>query len=160
RWYCGNWTAAHGWLHILSDIAIFGAYAAIPAVLVLFALRRRKDIPFLPIFWLFAGFILFCGTGHLIEATIFWQPWYRLSGVVKLATALISWCTVIGLVPLIPKALALRSPQDLEHEIAERKRVQDKFQGLLESAPDALVIANHEGSIVLVNSQTEKMFGY
>ena len=26
RWYCGNWTDGHGWLHILSDIAIWGAY--------------------------------------------------------------------------------------------------------------------------------------
>jgi PAS domain S-box-containing protein len=159
RWYCGNWSAAHGWLHILSDIAIFGAYAAIPAVLVFFVLRR-KDFPFLPIFWLFAGFILFCGTGHLIEASIFWQPWYRLSGAVKLATALISWCTVIGMVPLIPKALALRTPQDLEKEIAERKRLQDRFEGLLESAPDALVIADQDGTIVLVNSQSERLFGY
>ena len=44
RWDCGLWTPAHGWLHILSDLAIWGAYLAIPCVLIYFAFRR-KDVP-------------------------------------------------------------------------------------------------------------------
>jgi signal transduction histidine kinase/ActR/RegA family two-component response regulator len=99
---------------------------AIPVVLITFT-RRRRDLPFRWMFWMFGVFILGCGFTHLMEVITFYYPLYRLSGVVKVITALASLATVAALVPLVPRALALRSPEELEREIGVRRKAEQSL---------------------------------
>lgn len=170
RWYCGHWTPLLGWMHIIADLAIWGAYTAIPVVLCFF-IRRRRDMPFPMIFWLFSVFILACGTGHFVEATIFWQPWYRLSALVKIGTALVSWLTVIALIPVLPKALALpglaKVNQELQSEITERQRAEaalrqseERYRQTIDTALDAVITIDGRGIITDWSGGAVDIFGW
>jgi PAS domain S-box-containing protein len=164
----------------VSDGLIWFSYMAIPVLLIWFV-RRRKDVPFPRIFWMFGAFIVLCGLTHLVEMVMSVQPMYRLSGVVKLATAGVSLATFVALRPLIPVALALRSPKELEEvneqlgrEVSERKKAEDELgrkdaelmeregfaRSLMQAVSDAIVTADDRGNIVSWNKGAQEIFGY
>ncbi len=45
-------------------------------------------------------------------------------------------------------------------DLTGQKKTEEKFKALLDSAPDAMIITNEKGEIVLINRQTETLFGY
>ncbi|HZW80362.1 MAG TPA: PAS domain S-box protein, partial [Candidatus Deferrimicrobiaceae bacterium] len=122
--YCYLWNARLVWLHVVSDSLIALAYFSIPITLVYF-IRKRRDLPFNWMFVCFGVFILACGATHAMEVWTLWHANYWLSGGVKAITALVSVPTAVLLVGLIPRALALPSPEELRHEIAERRFTEE-----------------------------------
>ncbi|EMI57557.1 ATP-binding protein [Rhodopirellula sallentina] len=155
RWYCGNWSEFLGWLHVVSDIAIGAAYFGIPLSLIYFV-RTRKDIILPRIIYLFAAFIVACGVTHMIEAAIFWTPVYRISGLAKLFTAIVSWVTLGVIIKNLPGVMQLPSLtatiDRLESEVEQRTHTERQLlaanarhQALIEGTRSIVWTASSEG---------------
>jgi len=106
--FCLLWEPGLIWLYAISDTVIALAYFSIPLALVIIG-RRRGDLVFRPLLWLFAAFILLCGATHWLDLATLWTPLYGLQGLVKAATAITSILTAVALWWSLPSFLALPS---------------------------------------------------
>jgi hypothetical protein len=104
--YCYLWNPGLVCLHVISDTLIAASYFTIPFILLWFV-RKRRDLPFSWMFGLFGVFIVACGTTHLMEIWNLWHAQYWLAGALKALTAAASVATAILLTRLVPKPLAL-----------------------------------------------------
>ncbi len=173
--HCYLWKPELVWLNVTSDAAIALAYFSIPTVLVML-IRKRKDLPFSWIFGLFGLFIVACGTGHILNIWTLWYPTYWLSTAEKLLTALVSVTTAVVLIPLLPVALALPSPRQLQAaneqlaaEITERKRTEailketlaeaQSLNAILDNLADGLLVTDRAGQVVRMNPALATMYG-
>ena len=122
------------WFMVAGNALIALSYTLIPAAL-LYLIRKRKDIMFTPIFWLFAAFILLCGLTHVMHIMIFWYPAYWLEGVVLAITGIVSIFTFFALLYVIPLGLKLKSPKQMEEinnklsaEIENHKKTDEELK--------------------------------
>jgi PAS domain S-box-containing protein len=171
--HCYLWKPDLVGLHIISDSLIALAYYSIPITLVYFV-RKREDLPFNWIFLLFGSFIIACGTTHIMEVWTLWHPTYWLSGFIKAITATVSVYTAATLVPLVPQALALPSPAQMEaanlelkREIAHRAEVEESlresdelFRKAFDYAPIGIALVAPDGNWLKVNHSLCNIVGY
>jgi PAS domain S-box-containing protein len=167
--HCYLWQTGLVWLHLSSDMLIALAYYSIPITLFYFV-KKRSDLPFNWIFLMFCTFIVACGTTHLMEVWTLWHPIYWISGSLKAITAAVSVFTAIQLVPVVPQALALPSPaqleqanQELQAQMAERLKVEAElkmYQTQLEQRvaerTAQLEASNQQMEALLVSEQTAR----
>ncbi|MEG4587357.1 PAS domain S-box protein [Microcoleus sp. MOSTC5] len=157
--HCYLWQRELVALHIVSDFIIALAYYSIPLSLI-YIITQGKDLPFRNVFWLFAAFIISCGTTHLMEIWTLWHPVYWVSGSLKIITAAISAYTAFSLIPLVPQALTLVTPTQLEmlarilqKEIIERRKTEACYQTLTEASPVGIFYADALGDCLYVNER-------
>ena len=110
----------------LSNALIAISYASIPFFLIVFV-RKRKDMPFTWIIFLFGLFILACGTTHITHVIGLWWEvnWWQatfdaICAVISVATAVVVW-------PLLPRLLSIPSPNQLRMVNEELQKEKDKL---------------------------------
>lgn len=121
--HCYMWRPDLLWTNVIADGLITLSYVSIPFTLLYF-IHKRKDVPFDWMLAAFGVFILACGTSHVMEILTIWQPYYWLSALVKVITAIASVITAILLVRLVPAALKIPSPQQLAKVNEELREAQ------------------------------------
>lgn len=174
--FCYLWNMPLVWLHVVSDSLIALAYFAIPLILLWFV-RKRRDLPFSWMFVLFGVFIVACGSTHLIEVWNLWHADYWFAGVVKAITAAASVPTAILLARLMPEAIDLpsvgqwakanallekevRDRRDIELDLRIREATYREHAALLDLTHDAMFVRTIEGKIAFWNRAAEQLYGW
>jgi two-component system sensor histidine kinase/response regulator len=161
----GDWTPALIWLSILSALAIWAAFMT-AVIAVNYFILRRQNARVSRAFWVFEAFLITTGTLFLVDAIVFAWPIYRFQVFLAALTAGLTWAAVLTLIPRIPRVLALRRPEELAKEIAERKKAEEtlavseqRFRTMAETMPTMVAIFQGTGH-VYVNPAAVVMMGY
>jgi len=127
----------------LSNAIIAISYASIPFFLMVFV-RKRRDMPFTWIIFLFGLFILACGTTHIMHVIGLWWPVNWEQATVDAICAVISLATAVVVWPYLPKILAIPSPEQLKMVNAELQRAYTEVENKVKERTAELMIANKQ----------------
>ncbi len=122
----GNMTPVLMMAMALSNAIIAISYASIPFFLIVFV-RKRKDMPFTWILFLFGLFILACGTTHIMHVVGLWWEVNWWQAIVDSICALISLATAVVVWPYLPRLLAIPSARQLKLLNDELELEKDKL---------------------------------
>lgn len=138
--FCFSWEPGLVWLHVGSDVVTGLAYYVITAAMVYYAVKRR-DVPFIWIFLLFALFIFACGTTHFLAAFTVFRPYYWIEGYVKAFTAVVSIAAAVVFIPKIPQAITMPS---LSKTLDEVQRLNSELERNKERLQCIVNVLQHE----------------
>ncbi len=174
--HCYLWKPSVLWLNVTSDFLIALSYFLISSCLF-YLMRKRPDISFRKVFYLFSAFVFACGMTHLFEIWTVWFPDYAIQGLIKMLTAIVSLVTAAVLWPRLPSILSMPSHKSLnlmverlQNEILDRQKIEtvyreseEKFRLLVSSVKDyAIFMLDPDGRVMTWNSGAEaiKKFTY
>lgn len=146
----------HATLDQISDFLLGSAYISIAVTLAHF-IRKRSGMPFRFTAWAFATCLFLCGVIHLSEIVIEASPW------LKALAALTSVCAFLGMLSVLSRVLAMRSPIDLEQEVGLRtveiERVNQRYRYLIDLITDVLWLADANGNFIAPQEAWERYTG-
>jgi PAS domain-containing protein len=121
--------------------------------------RRRSDLAFRPVVWLFAAFILLCGTTHWLDVLTLWIPAYGVEAGVKILTAVVSIVTAVAPWRRLPHALALPSQSQLQAVNAALRESEALHRARFEHSPVPLYTMEGDDALTGVSDSWLALLG-
>lgn len=150
--YCLLWDPMLIWSHLLSDIAIAGAYLSIPAALVIVA-RRRPDLNPFGIFYFFAAFIILCAVTHVFGMLTLWFPLYSVEAVAKVMTAVVSVATSVLVWRMLDTILTVPTQSALQEANDSLAQANAQLEARVEARTAELRRANEHLEVAATEAQ-------
>lgn len=170
--HCFLWQPGILWVTVVSDLIIGISYFLISAALIVFV-KKRHDLSFRGIFFLFGSFILWCGLTHLFAIHTIWHGAYGIMAIIKLITAAVSAITAVILILNFKNILQIPNLQEYKKALKEatnkeierrqleaQNKAESIFKFAIELLPTGLLVLNSDKRIVVANKALERMFGY